>query len=310
MARTQGNFRAMIMLPRNLPTPPSLLDYGSVVKRYASTLKPLPKRPVGQPLLSVITVCRNAASTLPATLHSISAQSYPWIEHIVIDGASTDGTVDILRSSALLAGWVSERDDGISDAFNKGIALSRGELIAIVNADDVWLPDTATLSVAALQQEPDATWSFGGCNFTLNGQVVLHQDGDPRYSEKIHRWMPALNHPTVVMRRSAYESFGMFRLDLRIAMDYDLLLRFHRAGLVGTCIPKTLASMALGGASNGLNVLRSHREASQVAILHGRNPIHAQVDCLCRSALPFLRQIAIMAGVQRPWRIIKSKIML
>jgi len=285
--------------------PPMLADYAAFVAQHAPRFKPLPL-PQGQPLLSIVTVCRNAAKTLPATIASVKAQTYPWIEHIVIDGASTDGTQDLFTQPNHVARWVSEPDQGISDAFNKGIALARGHYIGILNSDDIWAAETAALSVAALEAHPQAAWSFGACDFTLDGRLVLHRDGDEHYARTIHRWMPCLNHPTVIVRRTIYEQHGLFRLNRRIAMDYDLLLRFDRAGLKGLCLPHTMARMALGGISSGPRIIEAFREASEISIEHGRPRFTAYLDRWRCTALPWARLIAIQLRLNKPWRALRQ----
>jgi len=286
--------------------PPTLADYAGFAAGHGFRLKGS-SCPPDQPLISVITVCFNAATSLPATLASVKAQTYPWIEHIVIDGASTDGTKDILARAEHLAVWISEPDCGISDAFNKGIALARGRYIGILNADDEWYPETASLSVSALENHPESAWSFGGCDFTLDGRIVLHRNGDTNYYRNIHRWMPGFNHPTVITRKESYEIHGLFNLNYKLAMDYDILLRLHCAGLRGLCLPETLARMSLGGASNGAGILCALSEAAEVAVSHGRSRWLARMDLLRASMVPSLRRLATNTGLQRPWRSLKNK---
>ena len=289
------------------PPIPLLSDYAAVAARLAHRLSSEPAgRPPDQPLVSVITVCRNAAATLPACLASVRAQSYPWIEHLVIDGDSSDGTIALLERSTHLAAWVSEPDEGISDAFNKGVALSRGSIVGILNADDQYLPDAVARAVAALNSQPQAGFAFGGCEFTLDGRVVLHHSGDPRYARCIARQMPVINHPTVFVRKECYARLGIFRRDLRLAMDYDLLLRFHLAGITGHCVAHTLVRMALGGASTR-HLLRAHAEAMRVSIDHGR-PRALALMTFCRTTfIPLLRSIATLIGLRALWLTLRAR---
>lgn len=252
---------------RHPPAPPTLSQYRSRA--------PHPSRQTGgrgqsagaaRPPVSIITVARNAAATIEATIQSVLSQGVEGLEYVIVDGGSTDGTLDILRRyEDRLAVWISEPDKGISDAFNKGLALASGEVIGLINADDVYTPDAVATSLAALRGGP-------GCDFTFGHLVVERLDGttplfegDPRYDEKIQWWMPRLNHPTIFMRRRAYEQFGLFRLDYRIAMDYDFLLRLHQAGLRGLLVPKVMVRMGGGGVSNSL-VLRGYKECLRAAL--------------------------------------------
>lgn len=289
------------------PPIPHLSDYAAVVARLCQRLAPEPAgRPPDQPLVSVITVCRNAATTLPECFASVRAQSYPWIEHLVIDGGSSDGTMAMIERSTHLAGWISEADEGISDAFNKGLALCRGTIIGILNADDQYQPEAIALAVVAFSSQPQAGFVFGGCDFTLDGSVVLHRSGDPCYASCITRQMPVINHPTVFVRRECYASLGIFRRELRLAMDYDLLLRFYLAGAVGHCIPHTLARMALGGASCR-HLLLAHAEAMQVSIDHGRPRMLAFVTFCRTTFIPLLRLIATVIGLRRAWLMLRDR---
>ena len=273
----------------------------------ASRLCPKPSgQPADQPLVSIVTVCRNASDTLPDTLASVREQTYPWVEHLVIDGASTDGTQQLLEQSVRLAGWISEPDLGISDAFNKGIASARGSLIGILNADDQYLPDTVARAVDFLNRYPESGFAFGGCDFTLNGRVVLHHDGDADYTRIIHRRMPILNHPTIFVRRDVYERLGLFRLDLRLAMDYEYLLRIHRHGVIGVAVPHTQVRMALGGVSCR-QIIDAIEEASRVSRIHGEPAWRASLTRARLSFIPFLRIIATRVGIRAAWLAIRPR---
>jgi GT2 family glycosyltransferase len=286
---------------------PTLLDYEESVSRMASRLRSVPAgRPAEQPLVSIVTVCRNAAATVPTTLSSVRAQTHPWVEHLVIDGASTDGTQQLLERSEGLAGWISEPDQGISDAFNKGIASARGSIIGILNADDQYLPDTVARAVEVLKRHPEAGFAFGGCDFTLNGRIVLHHHGDADYARTIHRRMPTLNHPSVFVRREVYERLGLFRLDLRLAMDYEFLLRIHRHGVTGIAVPHTQVRMALGGVSCR-QILNAIEEASHVSRIHGEPAWRAAMTRARLSFIPFLRITATRLGIRAAWLAIRPR---
>lgn len=234
-------------------------------------------------LLTVVTVAFNSVGTLARTLESVAAQTYPHIEHIVVDGGSVDGTVDLLREhEGELALWLSELDRGISDAFNKGIALASGEFIALVNSDDWVDPDHMERAVMSLRQT-DASFAFG--NLMVHGadgapQYVIA--GDPSYAGRIRHSMPALSHPSIICRREAYERCGLFDTRLRIAMDYDWLLRAFIAGLRGVYVPEITSHMSGGGVSD-LNGKRGLSEVRAVSIRHGYSPAFAWTRYAIRS---------------------------
>jgi glycosyltransferase involved in cell wall biosynthesis len=218
-----------------------------------------------RPLVSIVTPVFNGEAYLAQTIRSVAEQTYDNIEYIVIDGGSTDGTVDILRDHEdSIDYWVSEKDSGISDAFNKGIFLSRGEFVGIIGADDWYEPD-AVETIISMRQSVDF-FAFGACTYINDAKAkrtLLKPDKD--YGKKIERYMPHLHHPTVFVRRTVYERYGLFSEDYRYAMDYEFLLRLHKAGCVGTPVEKNIAYCRVSGISN-----RMFREARREAYLISR----------------------------------------
>ncbi|MES1999057.1 MAG: glycosyltransferase family 2 protein [Pseudomonadota bacterium] len=205
--------------------------------------------------ISVITVCFNSAQTIESTLHSVANQTAAEVEHIVVDGASTDGTLDIIaRHGGHIARLISEPDKGIYDAMNKGLGLATGEIIGFLNADDVYA-DTGVLEmVSEIMAKNDLDALFGDAEF-----VSPDRPNQPlrRYrSERFHPeriawgWMPA--HPALFLKRSVYERFGTFRTDYRIAGDFELVARiFHGGTLKYQHVPQVLVRMRTGGVSTG-----------------------------------------------------------
>jgi glycosyltransferase len=246
-------------------------------------LAALDRRPPSEPkpVVSVITVCRNAATTIQRCLESVRAQDFQDYEHIVIDGASTDGTA-VLASAALRPQdlIVSEPDRGISDAMNKGIALARGCFIQFVHADD-WLSRGQLRTGVEALCATEASYVFGDLVFFVNGKPAFLYKGDPDYTRSIDVRMPALNHPTVLARREAFERIGLFSLRYQCAMDYDWFMRLHRTGGVGMYRPDILGCMNHDGVSN-VAFRRTMREVRDIAVAYGRNPFIAQGQYLYR----------------------------
>lgn len=226
-----------------------------------------------KPLISVITVCYNSAKTLTRALQSVADQDWPLIEHIVIDGGSTDGTKAIIEHfRPHLAHIVSEQDKGIYDAMNKGLDRITGDIVCFLNADDQYAHPQALSHVATKMHELKLD--------ALMGDVGFFYEQDPlrmvrRYrSDRFHPsrlawgWMPA--HPALFLSRSVVKRVGQFKTNYRIAGDFEYVVRtFYGENLRYQHLSEVLVNMQTGGAStNGwrskilLNqeVLRACRE--------------------------------------------------
>ncbi|MCK5849727.1 MAG: glycosyltransferase [Kiritimatiellae bacterium] len=225
------------------------------------------------PLVSIVTVVRNGESFIQKTIDSVAEQTYPNIEHIIIDGASTDGTLDIIeKNDSNIDYWVSEKDHGISDAFNKGIALCLGDIIGIINSDDWYAKTAVELSVKALDQT--GGFSFGGCTYINADNTETKRLADRNYSRKIPYFMPQIHHPTVFVKKSIYQTHGTFDPELKYSMDYDLLLRLHKAGVQGNRIDSNIAFFRNTGITNK-SYREVRREVRKISIHHGTSRITA-----------------------------------
>jgi glycosyltransferase involved in cell wall biosynthesis len=224
----------------------------------------------GRPLVSIVTVALNRAATIARTIESVLGQSYRPIEYIVIDGGSGDGTAEIItRYADRLAWWSSEPDRGISDAFNKGLARATGEVIGLVNADDWLAPEQIATGIAALERS-GADFVFGDLVYhAADGRSLFRIRGEPDYARTIGRGMPDVNHPTVLARQAIYQRVGGFDPTLRYAMDYDWLLRVHRAGFRGVYEPALVGHMSLEGVSDR-RFRQALAEVRATAIRHGQ----------------------------------------
>ena len=205
--------------------------------------------------VSVITVAFNSAATIADTLASVAAQTHPDIEHIVIDGASTDNTVALVRQHGTrVASLVSERDRGIYDAMNKGLKLATGDLIGFLNADDVYADDGAVSAIVnAATLEPSASAVYGDLVYAaqddLTKVIRLWRSGSFAHTRLRYGWMPP--HPTFYVRADRLASIGQFDDTLRIAADYDFMLRtLSGPQVTAAYVPRVLVKMRAGGASN------------------------------------------------------------
>jgi glycosyltransferase len=204
--------------------------------------------------LSVITATYNSVATLPDCLESLRIQRHPDMEHLVIDGGSRDGTLALLQERrAQIDQLVSEPDEGIYDALNKGLRLSTGEVVGFLHSDDFY-PDAEVLAdVARAFDDPRVSAVYGDLEYVGRSDVTRvirrWKGGDVgRYSIALG-WMPP--HPTLFARRSVYEAIGGFDTKLRIAADYHSVLKmFLLPGFTVRYIRRVLVKMRVGGVSN------------------------------------------------------------
>jgi glycosyltransferase involved in cell wall biosynthesis len=261
---------------RRSTTAPTLADYAATHER----------REREQPesctvVVSIVTVALNSAATIERTIESVQTQSYAATEHIFVDGGSSDGTVDIIRRWIRPQDYcITEQDSGISDAFNKGVAMARGSVIQILNADDWLSPDQIARGVAALE-ETKVDFVFGDLIFYENGRPSFTYVGEADYARTIHRRLPTISHPTVLALRTCFERIGLFDPAFRRAMDYDWLLRLHRAGARGQYCPGIVGHMTHAGVSNR-EFRDTIEEVRAIAIAHGRNRLLASTEARLR----------------------------
>ncbi|HMP28843.1 MAG TPA: glycosyltransferase family 2 protein [Saprospiraceae bacterium] len=203
--------------------------------------------------VSIITSTYNSASTLRDTLESIANQSYTTIEHIIIDGLSTDSTLDIVKDFTHVAKVISEHDKGIYDAMNKGIDHATGEIIGILNSDDFYTYQNALQDVVAVFKENEVDCVYADLDYVDQkdtSKVVRKWKSGNFHQDSFSRgWMPP--HPTFFVKKHIYEKYGTFNLEMGTAADYELMLRFlekHQCSVA--YLPKTIINMRTGGASN------------------------------------------------------------
>jgi glycosyltransferase involved in cell wall biosynthesis len=205
--------------------------------------------------LTVITVCYNSAPLIARAMASVLAQSYPELEYVIVDGGSSDGTVEIIREHAARdprIRWVSEPDRGISDAMNKGVALATGEIIAHLHSDEYYLDSRVLSEVAgAFRRSPGALWATGGFHFVDTSGRFLKEIKVRRYFYRRLIHSNIILHPATFIRRDAFLAAGGFDLSLDYCMDYHLWLRLGAMG-DPVAIPRALACFGVHGGSRSL----------------------------------------------------------
>lgn len=214
--------------------------------------------------ISIITVSFNSAATIRSAVDSVILQDGVDLEYVIIDGASTDDTVDVLRGyGSHVSHLVSEPDRGIYDAMNKGVAKASGDIIGILNSDDFYADAYVLSKVSAAFEDPSVDCVFGDLDYVdaLETRHIVRAWRSQPHEEGAFRrgWHPA--HPSFFVRRSVYERFGMFDTSLPIAADYEFMLRIlERHQLKSVHLPKVLVKMRTGGASNAslLNIAKAN----------------------------------------------------
>ena len=202
-------------------------------------------------LVSIITATYNSALTLRDCLQSVAKQSYDPIEHIIIDGASKDATLDIVNAFPHIAQVHSEKDQGIYDAFNKGLALATGDVIGVIGADDFYPSSDVIRSVVEVFEQQGVDSVYGDLQFIdpVSSKVVRKwKAGEYKRSNWLLGWMPP--HPTFYVKRSVYEDLGSFKTHYTCAGDYEFMLRaLYKHGISVAYLPKLLMTMRNGGTS-------------------------------------------------------------
>jgi glycosyltransferase involved in cell wall biosynthesis len=227
--------------------------------------------------ISIVTVAFNAFDTIENTIQSVASQTYSDVEHILVDGASTDGTLSVINLHRnKLAKFVSEPDRGIYDAMNKGIAMATGDIIGTLNADDFYCDDTVLCQVAEIFADTSVDGCFADLVYVSRfepAKIIRYWKSGPYTDGMFERgWMPA--HPTFFVRRSIYEQFGTFDLSFSRQSDFELTMRFlaiHK--IKSQYVPKIWIKMRMGGISNNsiIGVIKGNLEAYRACRKNGLN---------------------------------------
>jgi glycosyltransferase involved in cell wall biosynthesis len=228
--------------------------------------------------VSIITVSYNSAETIEETIQSVTMQDYTNIEYIIVDGKSTDQTMEIVKKyNAKIAKVVSEKDKGIYDALNKGVSLATGDIIGFLHADDLYANNHVISDVVAQFIQSKADGVYADLNYVdrNNTAKIIRKWRSGQYKDGmfLKGWMPP--HPTFFVKRSCYDRLGVFNLQLRSSADYELMLRFiHVNKIALSYLPKMIVNMRAGGQSNVslLNRLKGNKEDHMAWELNGLKP--------------------------------------
>lgn len=203
-----------------------------------------------KPLVTIITICFNSSETILETINSVNNQSYNFIEHVFIDGASTDRTLEIIKNASKKAVTViSEKDNGIYNAMNKGLKFAKGEIVGFLNSDDK-LQDIETINNIVAEFNSDIDCVYGDLVFTNSKKEIVRKWKSSKFKSGLFKysWTPA--HPTFYCRRSVYDKFGGYREDFSIAADVDLMFRFLEIYKIkSSYLNQIIVEMKMGGVS-------------------------------------------------------------
>ncbi len=219
--------------------------------------------------ISIITATYNNEKTIADTLYAVSSQTYANIEHIIIDGKSTDNTLKIINENNPKLKIFSEKDNGIYDALNKGIKHATGDIIGFLHADDIYANNTTIENIAKVfaTKNPDSIYSdlHYVAQIDVNKIIRNWQSGEFEYFKLKKGWMPP--HPTFFVKKEIYNKFGNFNTNYKIAADYDLMMRFLGKHKISVAyLPEVTVKMRVGGESNKSlkNIIKKMKEDYKV----------------------------------------------
>jgi glycosyltransferase len=227
--------------------------------------------------VSIITATFNSASTIADTMQSVGEQDYPLIDHIIVDGGSKDNTLEIIKEFPHHIIVISEKDEGIYDAMNKGIRAAKGDIIGILNSDDVYTEPDVISTVVDVFRDPAVQCCYADLQYVdyrnLKRVKRVWKSGNYKTKSFYWGWMPP--HPTFFVRKSVYEQLGFFNREMRSAADYEMMLRLMLVHQLKTAyIPRIIVKMRTGGMSNASvkNRIRANREDREAWRINGLRP--------------------------------------
>ncbi len=231
-----------------------------------------------QPKISIITVCYNSEKTIEDTILSVINQTYKNLEYIVIDGKSTDNTLAIINKyKENISLIVSEKDNGIYDAINKGINLATGDIVGNLNSDDFYTDNHVIEDVVNQLQHTKSDGLYADLYYVDGkniNKITRHwKSNEYKKGMFLKGWMPP--HPTFFVKKEVYQKYGKFNLEFTSAADYEIMLRFiHKHEISLTYLPRVIVKMRVGGISNASlkNRIRANREDKKAWLVNNLKP--------------------------------------
>jgi glycosyltransferase involved in cell wall biosynthesis len=212
------------------------------------------KYDLSQPLVSVITIVKNRKDTLSQTIRSVLCQSYPNIEYIIVDGASTDGTLEIIKQfDDRVALWISEPDSGTSDAFNKAVSMAQGDFIFWLSSDD-WIEADFIKTAVPTFLDSGADFVYGNMAMYENKKLVRTYRGDKNYREALMSGYPRFNFVTMLVKRECFQATGLIDTTYKFFSDYEWVLRVHLNGKKGVYNDALIVHRRVGGVGESCSI--------------------------------------------------------
>jgi glycosyltransferase involved in cell wall biosynthesis len=227
--------------------------------------------------VSIITTTFNSAVTVAETMQSVEEQDHPHIEHIVVDGQSQDETLQIIEQYPHTATLISEKDEGIYDAMNKGIRAATGDVVGILNSDDLYVDAHVITKIVKTFEDPRIQACYADLEYVdaQNSSRVTRTWKSGSFNSRSFYWGWMPPHPTFFVRKSVYDQVGLFNTRLRSAADYEMMLRiFVKFQLPVAYLPEVIVKMRTGGMSNASvnNRIRANREDREAWRINGLKP--------------------------------------
>lgn len=246
-----------------------------------------------QPTVSIITVCFNSAKTIRDTIESVINQTYQNIEYIIIDGGSIDGTLDIIKEyEPYIAKWVSEPDDGIYDAMNKGIQMATGEIIGMINSDD-WLEVDAIRSVVKMYLlHPDGDVFHGKVRVIDKFKGIRYVVSSSEDVYKQNNFKMKIPHGGVFITKKCYRDQGLYDINFKIGADHDLLLRLINNNKSFVFVNQVISNMNTGGISS-TQYTETFKEHRDINIKHGQGVFKSWAQYIKSICKTFLVKVLI-----------------
>jgi glycosyltransferase involved in cell wall biosynthesis len=245
------------------------------------------------PSMSIVTPCLDARPTLETALDSVRSQGYPDVEHLVVDGGSTDGSLEIL-AAAEGVDFTSEPDRGLTHAKNKGIERARGQVVGQLNADDFYLPGALPRVGKAFADHPDALWVTGPCLIVDESGAEIRRPISAyknlflrHYDYRLHLVQNFVSDPSTFVRRDAFGQIGLYDEQFRLSMDYELFLRLGQRG-APVVLTEPIAAFRLAGTSFSMTAFEQQFEEHALAArVHGAgHPLAVAANRLTSRLIP------------------------